>query len=436
MKPVQPKCIQQPGTQLRAIKQPAPGQLAFIKSGALFKRAVTGQGGGKTVAGVFEVRRYTKRHPGSIYICTEPTYPMVRDILKKEFDRQFAAADEVADWNVEEHKYYLPNHSEIWLRAGMESDRLRGPSVAAAWMDEAEDQPYSAFQILTGRLRQPGYPHCMMFTGTPRGHSWLYWIFTKGERPEGAPPYLGDIIEAELGSNAWSEPETFHWTSLDNVHLDPVTKAMLKASYIPGTLGYRQEVLGEAIKAEGVIYPYDFSTHVKDAGPDVRLVKVVGAADWGWTNPGCLLVLGLDTHDHVWVLEEVYATEKDVREWWAVEADRLNTKWHVNGGWFCDPSEPDNIATFRRAGLNAFPANNAVIPGITLVANRFVNNTIHIGSQCRNLQRELGLYSWKKAPDGIFRKDEPEKVNDHSPDTLRYGLQGLLMGGSSFFQLL
>lgn len=438
-RPLQPAAcmtVERQGTNLRAIRMPHAGQLAFIKSGALFKRAVTGQGGGKTVAGVFEVRRYAKRHPGSIYICTEPTYPMVRDILKKEFDRQFAAAEETAEWNVEEHKYYMPNNSEIWLRAAMDPNRLRGPSVAAAWMDEAEDQPYSAFQVLTGRLRQPGYPHCMMFTGTPRGQSWLYWIFTKGDRPDGAPPYLGDIIKQELGEQAWLEPETYHWSSLDNTHLDPVTKAMLKASYVPGTLGYRQEVLGEAVKAEGVIYPYVFTDHVRDPDPSVRLVKVVGAADWGWTNPGCLLIIGLDSNDNVWVLDEVYEVERDVRDWWAAQAVRLNREWHVNGGWFCDPAEPDNIETFRKAGLDAQAANNSVIPGITVVANRFAKGNIYVTSRCRNLQRELGLYSWKKAPDGQYRKDEPEKVNDHSPDTLRYGMMGLLEGGSSFFQLL
>ena len=408
------------------IRMPFGQQLDFVKSGALFKRAVTGQGGGKTVAGAFEVRRYCKRHPGAVFICTEPTYTMVRDILRPEFNRQFSEAGETVQFLKSEWRYILPNGAEIWLRQGIDSDKLRGPSVAACWMDEAEDQSYESFKVLCGRIRQTGYPHMFMFTGTPRGKSWLYWLFEQGDRPEGAAPYLRDFLEAELGEQSWTEPESFHWTSLDNDYLDPVTRATLTAAYVPGTLGYRQEVLGEHVVPEGCIYPFEYERHVSNAPEGTVFVRRIAALDWGWTNPGVMLVLSLDTAGDVWITAEVYECERDI-DWWVEQGKLAKADLGVSQ-FFCDPSEPDNIAKFRKAHLDAMPANNAVIPGITVAASRFSVEppTIHIGEECRNLARELGLYSWKKRRSGEFRPDEPEKANDHSPDAMRYGLLGLL----------
>ena len=79
------------------------------------------------MAGVFEVRRYAKRHPGAIVICTEPTYPMVRDILRPEFDRQFSecAEENLVTYKQREEKYQLWNGAEIWLRQCDQADRPR-----------------------------------------------------------------------------------------------------------------------------------------------------------------------------------------------------------------------------------------------------------------------------------------------------------------------
>lgn len=408
--------------ELQGISRPVGAQLEFIKCGALVKKFQAGQGGGKTVAGVFEVRRYVKRHPGAIVICTEPTYPMVRDILRPEFDRQFAAAGEepLALYRQKDEKYVLWNGAEIWLRQCDQQDRLRGPSVAAGWMDEAGQSPYGAFQILSGRLRQQGYPHLLMLTGTPRGKNWFHWVFEKGERPQGAPPYIGDVLANATGE----EPAVFSWGSLDNPYLDPVTKALLAACYTPGTLAYRQEVLGEVVAGEGLVYPqFDFDRHVRRAPRTERLVQVVVGVDWGWTNPGVMLAVGLDSSGRIWALEEVYATEQGM-EWWAEAGKRLLARWQASG-LYCDPAEPGNIAALREGGLPARKANNAVLPGIAAVASKLSADDLRICPGCRHTIQELGLYEWREQG-GQLVADEPAKGNDHAMDALRYAVLGLL----------
>jgi phage terminase large subunit len=403
---------------LKEIDPPWGPQLAFLKSGAVFRRYQGGQGSGKTVAGCFEVRRYVKLHPGAIVICTEPTFPMVRDILQVEFDRQFEEAGELAwvKWRASEHKYRCANGSEIWLRQSDKSDALRGPSVAAVWMDEAAQSPFAAYQIIVGRMRQRGYPHRFLATGTPRGKNWLHWTFTPGDRPEEAPKFIGDA--AGIGANS------FFSSALDNPYLDAVTRAALESAYPPGSLLHRQEVLGESVLFEGLIYTgFDPETHVADAPAGHQFVRHVIGCDWGWTNPGVLLVVGLDAADWTWSREEVVAMERPM-EWWVAEARRLVDKYHAEA-ILCDPSEPANVTFFRRHNLPAKGANNSVIPGITAVSARINSGRERVSPTCRNELREYQSYSWKQERDGAAKADEPLKVDDHVMDARRYAQMGL-----------
>jgi PBSX family phage terminase large subunit len=409
---------------LREISPPWGPQSDFIRSGAVFKKYQGGQGSGKTVAGVFEVRRYVKRHADAVFICTEPTYPMVRDILKREFDRQFKCADETdyTHWIASENKYVLKNGSEIWLRQCDREDALRGPSVAGVWMDEAAQSPFGAFRILVGRVRQPDYPPLFMVTGTPRGRNWFYWVFEPGDRPSQAPPYLQDILEQEMpelvgkGSVA-----SFTAAAIDNPYLPPMTRANLIAAYPAGTLQHQQEVLGLAVVFEGLVYKqFDPDRHI-DTLPG-KPVAVACGVDMGWTNPGVMLAIGLYADGRMAVLDEVYDTEKDI-DWWISAGQRLISVHRIKA-FYVDPSSPADINRMIANKIPAEPALNAVIPGITMVASAFAEGRLYIAPECVNTISELHAYSWKERH-GEVRADEPEKVGDHAMDALRYGIMGL-----------
>ena len=68
------------------------------------------------------------------------------------------------------------------------------------------------------------------------------------------------------------------------------------------------------------------------------------------------------------------------------------------------------------------PANNDVLQGIDKVNQYFRNNQIKISKKCVSLIRELGEYKWKELKPGSVRNEyeEPQKVNDHACDSLRY----------------
>lgn len=404
---------------LKAIEPPWGGQAAFIRSGAAYKLYQGGQGAGKTVAGVFEVRRYVKRHPGSIVICTEPTFPMVRDILKMEFERQFAAAGELGliKFRTAEYKYVLGNGSEIWLRQCDKFDALRGPSVAAAWMDEAAQSPYEAFRILVGRLRQRPYPHVFMFTGTPRGRNWLYYIFHDGDRPEGAPPYLGRDGNMRV--------EAFYGVSLQNPYLDEFTKAGLRAAYPPGTKMYDQEVLGQTVVWQGLVFEsFDPAIHVRALPEKTVFDRVVIGGDFGWTHPGSLIVLGKVRDEHtIYAIHEVYQARRTA-EWWTDAAVDLARQYRPDS-IRVDPSAAHWIGLMANRGLPVTAANNDVIASITLIQAGLAGNRLYITPECPNLSREMQAWEWKMSRAGDIRQDTPSDVGDDAIDGLRYGYMAL-----------
>ena len=411
-------------TELRELEPPHQSQLAFLKSGAVFRRFVAGQGGGKTCAGVFEIRRYAKRHPGAICIATEPTFPMVRDILVTEFERQFTAADEWShvDYRKAEQTYALSNGSIIRMRQCDKSDVLRGPSVACIWMDEAAQSPHDSFRILTGRLRQRGFPLRFFCTGTPRGRNWLHYAFTPGDRPDNAAPYLGD---GELGE-LYGAPATFRTTSRDNPYLDPLTKAALDAAYAPGTRMHEQEVLGLETTFEGAVYPMlDEEIHFGEPPKGTRFIRVRGAQDWGWANPGCLLVGGMDEQGKLWIIEEVYETHKHP-EWWAARMIEFRERYGMEVV-LADPSDPTAIAKVNECGMLCMPAPNAVTPGITAVSTCLTTGRLVISRKCANLCREMLGYAYKTKRVGgemVMVPDEVQKTDDHSADAARYMVLG------------
>jgi len=379
----------------------------FVDSNAPNVVLQGGAGSGKTWAGVLKAMRLAAQGERSRGMIVAPSYPQLQQAviphlisLAGKFGLLYSW-----DWNKQQNHIKLASGSEIWLRSADNPSALLGADLAWCVGDEVGLWKKLSYDYLMGRLRQRGHTHQAAFTFTPKGMNWCY------ERLGVARKGL-HIVRA---------------TTYDNVFLGSDYHERLKREYGEGSQLWRQEVLGEYVAWEGLVYPqFSVDTHVTELPEDLKLVRVVGAADWGWSNPGVLLVLGLDTEDNVYVLDEVYERNQQVAEWWAPEALKLSAQHNVTE-WYCDPSEPANISAFNRAGVSAEAANNSVIPGISAVAGRVANRTLRIAPHCVNTIKEMQTYCWKRRADGETVKDTPEKLNDHAMDALRYGMMGLMV---------
>jgi predicted phage terminase large subunit-like protein len=73
------------------------------------------------------------------------------------------------------------NGAEILFRSAKEPERLRGPNLAGAWLDECQLMDEEVFDIVLGRLRQSEQGNFLTATFTPRGKQhWTYLKFATG----------------------------------------------------------------------------------------------------------------------------------------------------------------------------------------------------------------------------------------------------------------
>ena len=364
-----------------------PKQDDFVFCDNRFTAFIGGIGSGKTYAGA--VKALSHMQPHTLGLVVAPTYPMLRDATLRTF------LELANGWVTNFHKGEMRAEvagGEILFRSADTPDRLRGPNISFAWIDEAALCPKQTWDVVIGRLRQHGKAGPCWVTSTPKGKNWLY------ERS--------------------SEMRIFKASTEDNPYLDDEFVKSLKAAYT-GNFA-EQELYAEFVGFEGLIYNLDTNIHVCQRPVDEMARWLVGA-DEGYTNPAVLLAIGIDGDGRMHIAREYYQRNQlqDQVVSAAVEMrDEFGPDYFV-----VDSSAAGLIAAMRVANLPAMANQSRVLDGIAKVQNRLAvagdgRPRLTISPSCVNTIAEFESYCWKETRIGV--KDEPEKVNDHAMDALRY----------------
>lgn len=190
--------------------------------------------------------------------------------------------------------------------------------------------------------------------------------------------------------------------------------------------------------------------------PMVKLGKnakdVYCSVDWGFTNPGVMQVWIADNDGRLYLIHEIYQTQKLIG-WWVERAVEINE--HFNPSVFvCDPAEPSYIQEFLNAGLYARPADNKVLIGVQKVQERLkkaadgkprffivsdalveVDQGLKDEYKPTCTEQEFPGYVYPQKKDGRNADENPVKVDDHGMDCVRYLVmevdKGGLLGGIS-----
>lgn len=333
-------------------------------------------------------------------VVTAATYPMLRDATFRTFRE--VAADYIAEMHKSEFRVVLVNGSEVLFRSATDPENLRGPNASWWWGDEAALYDGLVWRIMIGRLRQHGMQGFAWVTTTPKGRNWLYREFVESTDPD----YV--IFQASTRANPF---------------LNASFVAGLEASYT-GDFA-KQELEGDFVAHEGLIYlEFRRERHTFTERP--QFAYVVAGVDWGYANPGVILVFGVDTDSRMWLIDEEYQRQRRVEDW-AQLGKQLQDTYGIQA-FYCDPSEPEYIEMFASAGCHAEPATNDVMPGIQVIKNRLVVQgdgkprlMVHVDAV--NTLAEFEQYQWMENRDGL--RDQPKKTNDHAMDALRYAVMGV-----------
>lgn len=364
-------------------------QYAFVTCKDRFSAFVAGIGSGKTFGGA--VKGVALAKPGTLGLVAAPTYPMLRDATLRAYQELLGDTMEL---NKAEMLGRLANGAEILFRSADNPDRLRGPNIHWAHLDEGALCPAGTWEVIIGRLRAGGGAGPCFITSTPKGRNWLY------ERS--------------------SEMRMFRAHTRDNPYLSSEFVGSLEESYTGKFAA--QELAGEFVAFEGLVYD-EFSRETHVSTRTAPWSRVVIGVDEGYTNPAVLLVIGEDNDGRLHVLDEYY--QRRALQGTVVAACKDFVVKYKARSVVVDPSAAGLIADMRSAGIPAESANNAVSDGIQAVKARLAKAgdgrpRLTFAPACVNTLAELESYAWREAHGTV--KDEPEKVNDHAMDALRYAV--------------
>lgn len=392
---------------------------------------------GKTVASLLAWLLFTRSGPaGNLLMVGKTERTLKRNVI-----------DPLIDMLGPKRARYVQGTGELWLLgrriyvagANDESaqDRIRGLTLAGAYVDEATVIPESFWSMLLTRLSvddarlyattNPDNPrHWLMRDYLQRAAVWL--------RHDGT-------LEDRSGEAGRLDLARFSFRLADNPNLSPAYVAALAAEFVG--LWRLRFIEGLWVLAEGAIFdaldstPGPWPANVTTGLPaGVTVEEWVVAVDYGTTNPFVALLIGHTSDDRLYVAREWrwdsrarrrQQTDAEysaaLRSWLDSVDDDLPgagspRRIHV------DPSAASFIAQLWRdswAGVHG--ADNTVADGIRAVANLVGAHRVVIDESCDGLIGELVGYVWdpKAAERGV---EQPLKVDDHGPDALRYGVMG------------
>jgi predicted phage terminase large subunit-like protein len=205
-------------------------QKRFRESKAAYRGFVGGRGSGKSFVGALDMLVRSSTKPGT-YLAVAPTYPMLRDGSLQTFQELGKRLTLLQSFHKGEMVATLTNGSKVLFRSADEPDRLRGPNLSGAWLDEASLMDREAFNVVIACLREGGQQGWLSATFTPRGRGhWTYETF------------------------GTSKPDTELFTSKtsDNPFLPSSFTARLMQQYTSAQA--MQELEGAFIDVEGALF--------------------------------------------------------------------------------------------------------------------------------------------------------------------------------------
>lgn len=218
--------------------------------------------------------------------------------------------------------------------------------------------------------------------------------------------------------------------------------------------GVRQKRLRDGlwVAAEGTVYDgFDRSLHLIPRDKVPKLVRWIGAIDWGFTNPCVFGLWGIDGDGRMYLVRELYRTQRlaedfaeDIKA--LLKAEKLKAPGAEGAGQELEAivadHDAEDRATVYRRGVPTRAAHKEIGAGIQKVQARlrkagdgkprisFIEGSLaerDAELAGRHLPTctvdELEVYVWPKAPDGKPVKETPIDVNNHGCDQMRYAVE-------------
>jgi len=334
--------------------------------------------------------------------------------------------------------YLFPNGSEVFLLGLENVDRTFSMEADLVCIFEVKEVGFETYQLLARCLRNNVLPVQQRICDTNPGHEFLWMSPRMGYFPQGRRNLKEPGRRIHLLSRHTDNP------SITEAYIEELRS-------LPHGAVRDRMYLGRWVSEEGMILDmWDPAVHCIDKADVPEIAWYFGSMDFGYANPGCFAVWGVDKDDRMFEVAEVYRAGWQLDQWaeaiaelrrefpfWRVVADSaeprsidfLNDFLGTPGG-----REEERIVTPSDKSKGVLHGLNQVRWALTSDRGGrprmfVVRDNVRCGRDealARRAQptcsvEEVGGYVFKKRQDGRPDKEEPDPAcPDHGMDAWRY----------------
>lgn len=390
--------------------------------------AAMGRGTGKTFLDRLAIHSQALSRPGLSIGLLMPSLKQARMVFWPALRDDCAGSLKgFAKPNLSELTIEYSNGSRLSTWGLENAHSIRGQRFGFVVSDETDDiDPATETAVVQPTFSRSGRNAMWLKSGTPRRgrHGILYRDFELGRK------------RFEVAGLRY---RSFRFRSDESPQVDQVWLAAMRQVTNPAVFAREYDCNFDS--GEGLIYPFEEEFHVRTPPPYHAFRKFIVGVDHGQSDPGVMLLLGIQGHGNdavVWVLKEWYETHVANSEW-----DRRAREWSFAEAFHCDPSRPDRIDDMRRnAGVNSIKADNNILGGIARVSDLMFKREVGLDGnpwarmffspEVPNTIREVNNYRRKRDPHNADQfLESPIGKDDHALDALRYACVGEFGRGES-----
>lgn len=396
-------------------------QKIVFKDAHRFRVVAAGRRWGKTRTAKTEIVAAAVKKSKQLVWYVGPTYQQARDImwddLKASIPRKMIRTNGINETRM---MIRLINGSIIQLKGADNPESLRGVGLDLVVIDECQDIKKETWEtVLQPTLATTGGR--AIFIGSPKGFTWFYDLYQKGQ--------AGEFIKDERGRIVANDWKSWQFPTITSPFIPKKEIEARRRDMDPKS--FAQEFEASFLNSSGrVYYPFDRNIHVGDYDFNPALPLYIGM-DFN-IDPMSSVVLQEQPNGEIWAVDEAVLYGSNVQE----TGDELSRRYwrEMNRRQvqlYPDPAGNNrnhdrgetSLDVLREAGFKEiyFKRKHPLVQDRINTVNRLLCSAdgrviLKVDRSCRKLIESLEQTSYKEGT----REVDKTKGVEHVTDALGY----------------